>query len=334
MIISRTPYRISLFGGGTDYPEWYQEHGGAVIGTTINKYCYVSIRMLPPFFEHKHRIAYSKVEAVKEISEIEHPAVRAILQESDLNCGVEIHYDGDLPARSGLGSSSSFTVGLLNAINAFHGKRISSHCLAKEAIHIEQNVIGEAVGSQDQTWAAYGGTNRIDFRVDGGFSVSPLIMSASRKNDLESHLMLFFTGFSRYADVLAKKQKENFDARKKQLLTLRSLVDDAEKIICNPDGDLKDLGLMLAEGWKNKKELHQDISTSAIDEIYDAGIKAGAWGGKLLGAGGGGFIAFLAPPECHHKIREALCNLIYVKGKIGSPGSEIIVYEPANTVVE
>lgn len=328
MIISRTPYRISLFGGGTDYPEWYVENGGAVIGTTINKYCYVSIRELPPFFEHKHRIAYSRVEAVKTISEIEHPAVRAVLQESGVNCGVEIHYDGDLPARSGLGSSSAFTVGMLNAVNAFHGKRISSECLAKEAIRIEQDVIGEAVGSQDQIWAAFGGMNRIDFSQDGSFNVSPIIMPAERKSALQDHLMLFFTGFSRYADVLAKKQKENFKDRKAQLSNLRSLVDEVEKTIGNPTANMREVGLMLAEGWKNKKELHKEISTKAIDEIYDAGIKAGAWGGKLLGAGGGGFLAFLAPLDAQRNIRKALNNLIYVDAKLSSSGSDIIVYEP------
>ena len=234
MIISRTPFRISLFGGGTDYPAWYGEHGGAVIGATINKYCYISIRNLPPFFEHRHRIVYSRIELPKTVAEIDHPSVRAVLQEHNITEGVEIQHHGDLPARSGMGSSSSFTVGLLNAVRAFQGRMSSPEWLATEAIRIEQEVIQEPVGSQDQIWAAYGGANLITFHADGSYQVSPIIMPRERREELESHMLLFFTGFSRIAGAIAAQEIPNLKHRARQLESMTQMVHEARAFFRDP----------------------------------------------------------------------------------------------------
>lgn len=328
MIISRTPFRISLFGGGTDYPTWYRENGGAVIGTTINKYCYISIRSLPPFFEHRHRIVYSRIELPNSIEEIEHPAVRAVLQEQKVLEGVEIQHHGDLPARSGMGSSSAFTVSLLNAVRAFQGQMSSSQWLAKEAIRIEQEVIREPVGSQDQIWAAYGGTSLITFHPDGEFHIAPLVMSPERREELESHMLLFFTGFSRLAPAIASLQIPNLHRRRKQLESMIEMVHEAACILQSGNRPITELGAMLGEAWKIKKGLADCVSTETIDQIYAAALRAGALGGKLLGAGGGGFMLLLAEPCHHEKIRQALDGLIEVSFRIGSPGSTIVIYEP------
>jgi D-glycero-alpha-D-manno-heptose-7-phosphate kinase len=328
MIISRTPFRISLFGGGTDYPDWYLRHGGSVLGTTINKYCYLSVRRLPPFFEHKHRVVYSKIELADEISEIEHPSVRAVMQVMGVGDGLAIHHDGDLPARSGLGSSSSFTVGLLNTLYAMRGQAVGCRELAAEGIRIEQKVIGEAVGSQDQVWAAYGGLNRIKFSQDGNFDVQPLILDARRKKQFNDHLMLFFTGFSRQASEIAEDKIRNFDQRRSQLRALGAMVDEAAEIIQNRNADIREIGMLLNEGWRLKKELSERVTTSEIDEIYDAAMESGAVGGKLLGAGGGGFLLLFVEPEKHASVRERLGALTHVSFEIGSPGSRIVVYEP------
>lgn len=327
MIISRTPFRVSMFGGGTDFPQWYRKHGGAVIGGTIDKYCYISVRTLPPFFEHKHRIVYSNIELVREIEEIRHPSVRAVLGEMEITEGLEIHYDGDLPARSGLGSSSSFTVGLLNALHAHQGRMASKHDLARQAIHIEQNVISESVGSQDQMWAAYGGLNRIDFRPDGGIDVSPLIIQPERRAQLESSLMLYFTGVSRIASDIEKDKIATLDQRKAQLHTLRAMVDEAAAILGSPNSPLDQLGQLLHEGWMLKRELSQAVSNKKIDELYEAALSAGALGGKLLGAGGGGFLLLYAPPEAQASVRERLKDLVAVNFRFDG-GSKIVVYEP------
>ncbi|CAK0756334.1 D-glycero-alpha-D-manno-heptose-7-phosphate kinase [Azospirillaceae bacterium] len=328
MIITRTPYRISLFGGGTDYPKWFLEHGGAVLGMAIDKYCYINIRYLPPFFEHNHRIVYSRIETVREISEIEHPAVRAVFQETNVDQGLEVHHDGDLPARSGLGSSSSFTVGLLNAIYALRGNMTTKQFLAEEAIRIEQNVIAENVGSQDQVWAAYGGLNRIDFQRDGSFSVSPLIVTKSRARDLVSHLMLFFTGFSRHASEIAKHKIANIDKKTQELQSIRLMVDQAQKILTTPSSDIRDIGRLLHEGWLLKRNLAAEVSTKAIDDIYKAGCEAGAIGGKILGAGGGGFILFFVDPEKQNAVRQRLSSLIEVEFNIDYGGSSVTLYQP------
>lgn len=328
MIITRTPFRVSFFGGGTDYPTWFQEHGGAVLGTTIDKYCYISLRELPPFFEHRHKIVYSKVETVNKIGEIQHPAVRAVLGEFAPQAGLEIHHDADLPARSGLGSSSAFTVGLVNALRALQGRMSSAEYLGREAIRIEQQVIGENVGNQDQVWAAYGGTNLIEFNSDGSFTVTPVILTPARREALESHLMLFFTGFSRIASEVAGKQIQNLLARERQLHAMRKMVDQGLAVLQDQAAPIEEIGRLLHEGWRMKRELAEGVSTSAIDEIYEAARKAGAVGGKLLGAGGGGFMLFFAAPERQQAVREALPGLVEVRFRIGSPGSRVVVYEP------
>jgi D-glycero-alpha-D-manno-heptose-7-phosphate kinase len=328
MIISRTPYRISLFGGGTDYPAWYRTHGGAVIGTAINKYCYISIRHLPPFFEHRHRIVYSKVELPNTLDAIEHPAVRAVLQESRVDVGVEVQHHGDLPARSGMGSSCAFTVGLLNAVRAFAGQMSSPQWLAEEATRIEQEVIRENVGSQDQVWAAYGGTNMITFHPDGSFAVSPVIMSQDHRYDLQSHMMLFFTRSTRIAATIAAKQIANLANRQGQLERMRDMVDEAAALLNSPHPAMADLGAMLDESWAMKKELADGVTTPLIDDIYRDAMRAGALGGKLLGAGGGGFVLLFARPEDQPRIRRRLRGLIEVSFQIGSAGSKIVIYEP------
>lgn len=328
MIISRTPFRISLFGGGTDYPTWFKEHGGSVIGTAIDKYCYISVRRLPPFFEHKSKIVYSRVELVKEISEIEHPAVRSILTEMGVTEGVEIHHDADLPARSGLGSSSSFTVGLLNALHALDSRMISKRDLGREAIRIEQDVMKEDVGCQDQLWAAYGGFNRIDFHPDRTFSVAPFILPPARRAELAQSLMLFFTGFSRFAPEFAKDQIKNMNSRKNQLRMIRSMVDSASDILLDPKAPLRELGELMHQSWQIKRELADSVSNSQIDEIYDAGRDAGAVGGKLLGAGGGGFMVLMVDPEKRSQVRERLRKLIHVNVGFDNEGSKIVIYQP------
>jgi D-glycero-alpha-D-manno-heptose-7-phosphate kinase len=327
MIISRTPFRISLFGGGTDYPAWFHEHGGAVLGMAIDKYCYISVRPLPPFFEHRHRIIYSKVESVREISEIQHPSVRGVLSELGITEGLEIHHDADLPARSGLGSSSSFTVGLLNAVHALRGRMVSKHELSEAAIHIEQDVLQEAVGCQDQIWAAYGGLNRIDFHPAGDFEVSPLILPAERRTELQQSIMLFFTGFSRFATDFAQDQLKNLPDRTSQFNTIRQTVDQALEILRNDRTPLREIGSLLHEGWRVKRELAASVSTPQIDEIYQAGLSAGAIGGKLLGAGGGGFIVFYVEPANRERVRERLNNLIHVNFGIDNHGSKIVLYQ-------
>ncbi|MEL3889871.1 kinase [Ferrovibrio sp. MS7] len=328
MIISRTPFRISLFGGGSDYPHWYRSHGGQVLGFAINKYCYISLRELPQFFGHRHRLVYSKVETVNRLEEIQHPAVRHVLQEMKVDLGVEIHHDGDLPARSGLGSSSSFTVGLINAIEALRGRMISKQQLAQEAIRIEQDVIRENVGSQDQIWAAYGGFNRIDFHRDGGFEVAPLILPVMRRDALIGNLMLFFTGISRIASQIAGEKIAALDEKAAHIRRMTGLVDEAVAILNRERGDLDDIGHLLHESWQLKRELTGSISTPDVDEIYQRGRAAGALGGKLLGAGGGGFMVFYVPQGCRDAVRAALAPLIEVQVNVDMSGSKIVVYEP------
>jgi D-glycero-alpha-D-manno-heptose-7-phosphate kinase len=328
MIITRTPYRISFFGGGTDYPGWYREHEGAVLATTIDKYCYITCRRLPPFFEHKHRIVYSRIESVCNIDDIEHPAVRAVLNWSKVVDGLEIHHDGDLPARSGLGSSSAFTVGLVHALQGLNGQMASQQALAKNAIHIEQNIIGENVGSQDQISAAYGGLNRIDFHRDDSFDVTPIIIPAHRRDELRSHLLLCFTGFSRIADEIAKSQIDNFKNREQELKRMREMVDEAISILASSNVTIDEFGKLLADSWKYKRSLSDRVSTPEIDHIYDEGMRCGAIGGKILGAGGGGFMLLFAKPERHAEIRERLKNLVHVSFNFENAGSRVVLYQP------
>ena len=328
MIISKTPFRISFFGGGTDYPEWYHENGGSVLATTIDKYCYISCRHLPPFFEHKHRIVYSKIESVKTTEEIQHPVVRAVLSNLSITDGLEIHHDADLPARSGLGSSSSFTVGLINVLNALKGLQISKQDLAKQATYIEQEVLKETVGSQDQVLAAFGGFNRIDFHPDDSFNISPVIINKDLVEQLQSHMLLFFTGLSRFSSDIARDKVSNFTNRFQELTRIKEMVDEGMSILQSPSTPIMDLGKLIHESWKLKRSLSVKVSTPKIDEIYEAGIKAGATGGKILGAGGGGFILFFAEPKNHKKIRERLKSLVHVTFHFDNVGSKIVVYEP------
>jgi len=328
MIISRTPFRISLFGGGTDYPTWFGEHGGAVIGAAIDKYCYISVRRLPRFFEYRSRIVYSRVEMVRDITEIHHPAVRAILSELGVTDGLEIHHDADLPARSGLGSSSSFAVGLLNALYALDNRMSSKRHLAREAMRIEQDVLKENVGCQDQVWAAYGGFNRIDFSPDGNISVTPIILSSERRAELSKSLMLFFTGFSRFASDFAEDQINNIKNRKSQLKAMRTMVDSAMDILGDSSASMRELGQLLHESWMLKRELAESVSNSQLDTIYEAGRAAGAFGGKLLGAGGGGFMVFLVAPEKREQVRERLKDLIHVTVNFDTDGSKIVLFQP------
>ena len=327
MIISRTPFRISFFGGGTDYPAWFKESGGAVLATSIDKYCYISCRYLPPFFEHKHRIVYSRVENVKDTSEIVHPAVKAALEYMKIEEGVEIHHDGDLPARTGIGSSSSFTVGILHTLYALKGIMPTKMQLATEAIHIERNILKENVGSQDQVVAAIGGFNKIAFNRDGDFEVTPITLSKERLQFLQDHLMLYFTGFVRFASEVAKAQIENTPNKRQELTLIQQMVDEVISIL-NRSGDLTDFGKILHESWTLKRSLTDKISTSQIDEIYEAAREAGAVGGKLLGAGGGGFMLLFARPEDQPSIRGRLRQLLQVPFRFEAHGSQIVVYEP------
>ena len=328
MIITRTPYRISFFGGGTDYPPWYLQNGGEVISTTINKYCHISCRHLPPFFEHKHRVVYSTIEHVNHWDEIKHPAVRAVLGTLNCNKGLEIHHDGDLPARSGLGSSSSFTVGLLHALTALKGSYVSKDQLARDALHIEQKVIGEAVGSQDQIAAAYGGLNRIEFLRSGNFTVSPVVLRKQRSRDFQRHLMLFFTGFSRIAAEVAKSKIANLNKRDTELKRMREMVEEATQILQGSNRPIEEFGDLLHEAWRHKRSLSDKVSTPEVDQIYEAGRNAGAIGGKLLGAGGGGFMLLFVRPEQQPKVKEALKHLIHVPFSFEESGSRVVLYQP------
>jgi len=328
MIITRTPFRISFFGGGTDYPGWYREHGGAVLATTINKYCYITCRRLPPFFEHKHRIVYSHIENVANINDINHPSVRAVLNWANIQEGMEIHHDGDLPARSGLGSSSSFTVGLIHALQGLSGQMAYKGGLARDAIHIEQNIIGENVGSQDQVSASFGGFNRIDFHRNNTFDVSPVILPVHRREELRDHLMLCFTGFSRIASEVAKSKIDNLKSREKELKLMRSMVDEALSILNDSNISIDLFGKLLDANWQYKRSLSDRVSTPEIDGIYQAAIDAGAIGGKILGAGGGGFLLIFAKPERHAAIRERLNKLIHVPFDFEDSGSRVVLYQP------
>jgi D-glycero-alpha-D-manno-heptose-7-phosphate kinase len=328
MIISRTPFRVSFFGGGTDYPVWYTKHGGAVLATAIDKYCYLTCRYLPPFFEHRIRVVYSKIENCQTVDEIAHPVVRATLRHLRVNRGVEIHHDGDLPARSGMGSSSAFTVGLLHALHALNGEMASRESLARESIHIEQTVLRETVGCQDQVLAAYGGFNHVTFLPDGSFSVRPVTIARERVAYLQSHLMLFFTGVARTASHVAASYVPDLDStRRRQLRLVRDMVEEAIGIV-QGDGDLRAFGELLHESWAAKRSLSDAVSTTEIDVMYEAARAAGAVGGKLTGAGGGGFLLLFVPPERQAAVRSALATLIRVPFAFQFAGSQIIFFDP------
>jgi D-glycero-alpha-D-manno-heptose-7-phosphate kinase len=300
-----------------------------VLATSIDKYCYITCRYLPPFFEHKYRIVYSRIENVQDIAEIQHPAVKAVLGTYGCQDGLEIHHDGDLPARSGLGSSSSFTVGLINAVMALRGQYISKEELASQAIHIEQKVIRENVGSQDQISAAFGGLNRIEFRRDGSFDVSPIILPIERLAALQSHLMLCFTGLSRIASEVAKSQIDNMDKREKELMFMKALVDQAISVLQSKSTPVEEFGQLLHESWMRKRQLSDMVSTSEIDALYDAARSAGAIGGKLLGAGGGGFFLLFVRPQDQPKVRAKLTGLVHAPFRFETAGSRVVLYQPS-----
>ncbi len=326
MIISRTPFRVSFFGGGTDYHTWFQEHGGAVLATTINHYCYLHCRLLPAFFKHKTRVVWNKVEEVFEHDDIQHPVVRAALNYLQINQGVEIHHQGDLPSRSGLGSSSAFTVGLLNAMHALRGNISSKRKLATEAIHVERDILRENVGTQDQIQTAFGGLNKITIQPSGNFDVSPLVLPQQRLHALQDHLVLFFTGISRTASDIAADKILSIPKKQNELHAMHKMVDESIDILSN-GSDITDFGRLLHESWMLKRKISQNISPTFIDDIYDRAKKSGAIGGKLLGAGGGGFMLFFVTPENKAKLCEALKDLLLVPFQFESAGSQIIFYD-------
>lgn len=319
MIISRTPYRISFFGGGTDYPSWYKFHGGEVLSTTINHYCYITTRFLPPFFKEKSRIVWSKIEAVKDNADIEHNAVRAVLKYLNIKDGVEIHHTGDLPARSGLGSSSAFTVGLLNAMYALTNHKWIPP-LVYEAIKVEQEVMRENVGVQDQIAAAMGGFNHTAIHQDGSFFIKPV-----EKRDLEDYLLLFFTGVSRTASNIAIEQIKNHEKgnKEKETKTMQGMVGEAINIL-QSRSNIDAFGHLLHESWLIKRSLAGNITSAFLDDIYNRGRSAGALGGKLLGAGGGGMMLFFAHPDKHKNIKAELKEFLHIPFKFSNKGSEII----------
>ncbi len=327
MFITKTPYRISFFGGGTDHPTWFRENGGKVLATTFDKYCYISVRCLPQFFDHKFRVVYSSIESVKTIDQIEHPSVRETLNYFKIDKGLEIHHDGDLPARSGLGSSSSFTVGLVNALNALKGVQSSKIDLANSAIHIEQNLIKECVGSQDQVSAAYGGMNEIIFNQDDSYSVNPMVCQG-RINELDDHLMLFYLGVSRFSSDISKSQVSNMKNCTSQMHDLYSMVDEGSSILKNPNTSINEFGKLLHESWEIKKSLSDKITNLLINETYESARSAGALGGKVLGAGGGGFILFFVKPRDQKAVREKLKNLVHVPFNFENTGSRVVLYQP------
>ncbi len=327
MIITRTPFRISFFGGGTDFPAWYQRNGGAVLSTTIDKYCYVSIRKLPPFFDYKHKIVFfSKQEAFNKIDEIEHPAVRGVYRFMNVDTGLVMQHDADLPSHSGLGSSSSFTVGLLHALYTLQGRIVSKKRLGLEAIEVEQNMLKEAVGSQDQIAAAFGGLNKIDFTRRDNVEVTPVALSREKLDHLQNSLLLFFTGFQRFAVQIEEDKIKNLDLNHERLHAMRALVDRAMEILAGPVSEYDDFGRLLHETWLFKRGLSTKVSTKEIDKIYQAGLGAGALGGKILGAGGGGFILFYVRPEQRAMVLRSLSNILHVPFRFDTLGTQLIYY--------
>lgn len=326
MIITKTPFRMSFFGGGTDIEEFFREHNGAVLSTTFDKYCYVNVRHLPRFFDYSNQISYSKIEKVKHTEEIQHPAVREAMKYLDMH-ELIITYDADLPARTGLGTSSSFAVGMLNAFYALKGKYVGNKQLADDAIYLERTLCNEAGGWQDQIAASFGGLNRIDFN-GGGYKVSPVIISPERKKQLNKNLMLFFTRFSRFSAEIQNDTKKHLSDNVQILLEMKGLVDEAEKILVNKDVSLDEFGKLLDHTWKLKRRTGLEISTDDIDVCYDKAIKAGALGGKLLGAGGGGFLLFYVPEDRRKNVEEVLGSLMLVPFEFENLGTEIIYYAP------
>ena len=326
MIITKTPFRMSFFGGGTDMPEFFNEHSGAVISTTFDKFCYVNVRHMPPFHPYISELVHNRFERVNNIEEIEHPLIRECMRLHDIH-EIRLTYEGDLPARTGLGTSSTFAVGMLNAFCALKGKMMSKRQLAQEAIHVEREVLKEHGGWQDQVAAAYGGFNRIDFK-DGDFSVHPIVISPERKKELDENLLLFYTGIQRFsseiqADTFAKPVDKT-----QQLKDMLALVDEAEGILCDKNASLKEFGKLLDTTWKLKRGTGAKVSNGSIDELYASAIKAGALGGKLLGAGGGGFLLFYCEKEKQNELKKAMERLMIVPFNFENEGSQILYFNP------
>lgn len=334
MVITKTPFRVSFFGGGTDYPAWADEHGGAVLSTTIDKYCYLTCRYLPPFFDFNYKIRYNEQEHTKTIGEIRHPSARECLNFAGVNERIELSHNSDLPAMSGLGSSSAFTVGLLHALYALQDKPYAAKMqLASDAIHVEQQLIKENVGSQDQVAVALGGLNKIEFRPavspDGAeraerIRVSPLVLPPSVMREFENHLMLFFTGFSRNASEIAAEQIKNTKAKESELHTMASMVPEAVRMLSSKEPRFRDFGKLLHESWKLKRGLSSRITNSHIDNMYAAARSEGALGGKILGAGGGGFMLIFAEPGTQARIKEKLGRFLNVPFRFENTGSQVI----------
>jgi D-glycero-alpha-D-manno-heptose-7-phosphate kinase len=342
MIIVRTPLRVSFFGGGTDHPSWFNHYGpGAVLSTTIDKYVYISLRYLPPVFDFKYRLSWRIVEQKNTLDEIEHPVIREVLRHYAPNpdVGFEMAYNADLPAQSGLGSSSAFSVAALHALSAHEGLAYSKLSLAKDAIRVEQNLLSEPVGSQDQTAVAFGGLNRIDFRKDQELSVAPIEISAYRRSQLESHLMMFFTGFTREASKVESSKIASFATRTKEMERLYEHVSLGEAILRDEGKSIHEFGELLHDAWVQKRALSNSVSNTSIDEIYQAAQEAGALGGKLLGAGGGGFVLLFVPPEAQPRVYHKLVSLklandlspVHVPFKFENKGSEIVMHQPELT---
>ena len=326
MIITKTPFRMSFFGGGTDMPEFFNEHGGAVISTTFDKYCYVNVRHMPPFHPYISELVHNRFERVNDIEEIEHPLIRECMRLHDIH-EIRLTYEGDLPARTGLGTSSTFAVGMLNAFCALKGKMMSKQQLAQEAIHVERDVLKEHGGWQDQVAAAYGGFNRIDFK-DGDFAVHPIVIAPERKKELDDNLLLFYTGIQRFSSEIQADTFSKPADKTQQLKDMLALVDEAEKILCDKNTPLEEFGRLLDTTWKLKRGTGAKISNGSIDELYSMAIKAGALGGKLLGAGGGGFLLFYCEKEKQEILKKALEMLMIVPFNFESDGTQVLYYAP------
>lgn len=324
MIITQTPFRMSFFGGGTDFPGFYKEHGGAVISTSFDKYCYVNVRHLPRFFDYSTELSYSKIERVTDVEQIVHPAIREAMKYLDMQ-EIRLTYEADLPARSGLGTSSSFAVGMLNAFYALKGKYADKRKLADDAIYLERVLCKESGGIQDQIAASYGGLNRINFTAEG-YEVNPVIISPERKKQLNRNLMLFFTGFSRFSSDIQQNTQKALGDKTAELLEMLTLVDEAERVLTARGTDLSEFGRLLDYTWKLKRGISGGISTDSIDGLYAKGIAAGALGGKLLGAGGGGFLLFYVDEDKREAVREALSELLYVPFAFENSGTRVIHY--------
>lgn len=327
MIITRTPFRISFFGGGTDYPAYYLKHGGSVLSTTINKYCYITLRNLPPFFKYNYLIRYRFREEHTEREDIQHPSVRHCLQYMGVNRGVEVVHTSDLPARSGIGSSSAFTVGLLHGLTGMKGKILTKRQLAGAAIHVEQNLIKENVGSQDQVAVAFGGFNRVDFNCDGTFYVQPMTIPEEKLVKLQDHLMFFYTGQSRIAEEIAAEQVSRMETLEERMSRMKGMVERAIDILNTETEDITRFGELLHEAWEIKSKLTNRVSSKWVDKLYTDALGAGAIGGKLCGAGGGGFLLLFVPPENQEAVKRSLDSALYVPFRFENLGSQVIFYE-------